>query len=129
MPGEDRRQCLDRPFAAVANAHRLDADGPSNRRRISTDLDAALVEDRVLAGVRRRVALAIPDVGVAGHDPERPFLTTAADQQRHPCLDRRRVVAQVLALHPLAVQGHRLAIQHRPGEATGLVESADAIAQ
>ena len=60
---------------------------------IATDLGALRVEHRALVRERRRVALAVPDVGVAGDDPQRPPLAAAADQERHPRLDGRRIVA------------------------------------
>ena len=126
---EDRRQRVDRRLPRVADADRLDTDRPPDRGRVAADLGAVGVEDGALVGVRLGVALAVPDVRVAGDDPERPLLAAAADEQRHPGLERRRVVAHLVAADPAALLGDRRAVEHPPGEPAGLVEPADPVAE
>ena len=52
---------------------------------VASDIRAVLGENAELALERWRVAEAVPDVGVLGHDSQRLLLAPAADQDRDAC--------------------------------------------
>jgi hypothetical protein len=62
----------------------VDGGRPLDRGRVPADLHAPAVQDLALAAqpVARRVA--VPDVGVLGHHPQRDPLSLTADEDRYP---------------------------------------------
>ena len=74
-----------RSYSASARAvveARSDPGGPLDLGRVAADLGAPLVEDPRLVGQGLDVAEGVPDVGVAGHHPQRLALAAAADDHR-----------------------------------------------
>ena len=77
----------------VADDQQAQAERPLDLGLVAADPLAPLAEDLVLVADELEVAAGVPDVGVAGDRGERLLLAVAADQDRQPRLDRRRVVA------------------------------------
>ena len=89
-----------------------------------------LVEDRTQGREGLRVvAVGVPPVRVAGHDPQRPLLTRAADDEWQPRLDRSRVIDRVIHLEPLAGERHTLPVKQAATDGGRLFEAIEALAE
>ena len=84
--------------ARIADDDRAEPGRPLDLGRVAPDRLAVLEQDRLLAPDVLDPAADVVGVGVAGHELERHLLAAAADEERQALLDRRRVVADALAV-------------------------------
>jgi hypothetical protein len=70
----------------------------------------------------------IPLIGVPGRDRNRAPLATAADQQRHPRLDRGGLAGRILQLEILASEGGAGLTEKRAQDLDGFLEAVHSLA-
>ena len=83
--------------SSAAGEHEGAEPADGHLGRVAADRLAVAAQDVDLVGHRGRVADDVAHVGVAGHEPQRPLLAAAADQDGRPAgLHRRRHVARLV---------------------------------
>ena len=90
----------------IAQAGGIGAGNPLDRRRVATDLAAALIEEPILAGEGRGICVAaVPELGILRGQAQRDLLAAATDQDRQGVAQwSRRIDLPAVAddLQPLA---------------------------
>ena len=111
--------------------HELAADHVFDRCRVPADRQAVLVEDAALVSEQLDVVHGephLPDVGVAGHDPQALLLAGRSDDERDPRGDGLRRVARPAEAVSGRLVIHGLAVEQRSNDRQRLVEPVEPLA-
>src|SRR5207245_9066709 len=115
---------------ARAHAGRGQPDGDPDLARVAPDGPAVLREDGDLAGDRSWIALAVPDIGIAGDDRQRDIFAAPSDEERHaPAAVRRGIVAGAVDAEVRPLHGDRSASEETARDRRRLREPRDARAR
>ena len=91
----------------------------------TTQAATEVIQQGRLARVRTRIAFAVPDVGEAGDDRQRPPLAAATDEERQVALERGRIGASSTRGEPGALDVRSLSVQQQPTDARRFVEPVE----
>ena len=115
--------------SALAGEHQRAQPADRDVGGVAAERLAVAAQDVHLVGHRGGVAEDVHHVGVARHQPQRPLLAAAADEDRRPArLHRARHVAGLVDPVVAAVERRRLLGEHGPADLQRLLQPVQPLA-